>query len=63
MNHDCSDGSGVQICLESQGLEPAELETRKGISDTVLCTRNVLQQHSEIVRGCCVKHGADKGYE
>ena len=63
MNHDCRDGSGVQIYLGSQGPEPAELGTVKGISDTVPCTHNVLQQHSEIVRGCCVKQGADKGHE
>ena len=63
VNHDCRDGSGVQICLGSPGLEPAKLETGKGISDIVLCTHNVRQQHSEIVRGCCVKQGADKGHQ
>ena len=62
MNHNCREGSGVQTCLGSQDPKPAELGTGEGISDTVLCPRNVLQQHSEIVRGCSVKQGADKGH-
>ena len=63
MNHDCRDGSWSKSASGAKGPEPSELGTGKGISDTVLCTRKVLQQHGEIVTGCCVKQGADKGHE
>ena len=56
----CRDGSGVVVCVWSQGSESVKLEAGQCVSNTIVNSTYVLQCESEIVSGCCEKQNSDQ---